>query len=252
MKKTLLAFVLSLLALFPLLASPSYAVHTLSTPSDNPSKFHHVGTLQSLLYGPPIPSYGPPLPNDFPSSISRSGINLLASIQADIPETLTYVVQHGDSLSSIAAAFHTETQTLVELNHVANANVLHVHQELQIPNLERKLMQPHLVIKNVLHADLTAYTAGYESTGKHPGDPGYGITASGKVVRDHQTIAVDPSVIPLGTKVYIEGIGVRVAEDTGGAIVGNRIDVYMSDLPTAIQFGYKKHVNVYVLDSQTG
>jgi 3D (Asp-Asp-Asp) domain-containing protein len=238
MKKTLLAFVFSLVLLFSLLATPSYAMYELPAPYGAP----HTYDLGGVVYGPPLPSNLPPV-------IARSGTDLLKKVEEAVPETLTYKVKQGDSLSSIAASFNTKTETLAQLNNLPNANVLKIDQELQIPNLERKLLQPGLAVKNVLNADLTAYTAGFESTGKHPGDPGYGVTASGKVVQDHQTIAVDPSVIPIGTKVYIEGIGVRVAEDTGGAIVGNRIDVYMSDLSAAIQFGYKKNIKVYVLDS---
>jgi 3D (Asp-Asp-Asp) domain-containing protein len=202
----------------------------------------HTYANSGLVYGPPIPVNAPPI-------IARSGTDLLKKVEQAVPETLTYKVKKGDSLSSIAASFNTQIKTLAELNDLANTNMLKIDQEIKIPNLERKLLEPGLNIKNVLSADLTAYTAGYESTGKHPGDPGYGVTASGKYVKEHQTIAVDPSVIPIGSKVYIEGIGVRIAEDTGGAIIGNRIDVYMSDLSAAIQFGYKKNIKVYVLDS---
>lgn len=95
---------------------------------------------------------------------------------------------------------------------------------------------------------LTAYTAGPESTGKSPGDPGYGVTASGAPVSEGVTIAVDPSVIPLGSRVYIEGIGYRTAQDTGGAIKGNRIDVYIDSLTEARLFGVKKNVRVMLVD----
>ena len=47
------------------------------------------------------------------------------------------------------------------------------------------------------------------------------------------TIAVDPSVIPIGSRVYIEGLGYFVAQDTGSAIKGRRIDVFMNDLEEA-------------------
>lgn len=84
--------------------------------------------------------------------------------------------------------------------------------------------------------EATGYTAGYESTGKKPGDPGYGITATGTHAH-YGTVAVDPSVIPLGTKMYIPGYGYGVAEDTGGAIKGNRIDLFFDDVDEALHWG---------------
>lgn len=60
-------------------------------------------------------------------------------------------------------------------------------------------------------------------------------------------IAVDPSVIPLGSTVYIPGYGTFIAGDTGSAINGNRIDVHMTDLNAAIQFG-RKTMDVQILN----
>lgn len=66
-----------------------------------------------------------------------------------------------------------------------------------------------------------------------------GITATGIDVRNStpNLIAVDPSVIPLGSKVWVEGYGTAIAGDTGGAIKGNRIDLLVADYDTAVQYG---------------
>lgn len=80
---------------------------------------------------------------------------------------------------------------------------------------------------------------------------GHGITASGlKPVRNPNgvsTIAVDPKVIPLGTKVYVSGYGVAIAADTGGAIKGNIIDVFLNSHAECISWG-RRQVTVQILE----
>lgn len=70
-------------------------------------------------------------------------------------------------------------------------------------------------------------------------------TATGTVPKVG-TIAVDPSVIPLGTKVYIVGYGFATAEDTGGAVKGNIVDLYMDTEDECIQWGRRDAV-IYLL-----
>jgi 3D (Asp-Asp-Asp) domain-containing protein len=60
------------------------------------------------------------------------------------------------------------------------------------------------------------------------------------------TIAVDPNVIPLGTKLYVEGYGYGVAEDTGGKIKGNIVDVYFTSESECIRWG-RKNVKVFIV-----
>ena len=71
-------------------------------------------------------------------------------------------------------------------------------------------------------------------------------TASGTSLVEGRTIAVDSSVIPLGSRVYIEGYGLFIAEDTGSAIKNNKIDVLVSSHSRAYQLGVQ-YANVYVL-----
>lgn len=98
----------------------------------------------------------------------------------------------------------------------------------------------------------SAYDLSYSSCGKNPGDRGYGITASGMRAQ-YGVVAVDPSVIPLGTKLYIEAVdgswtyGYAVAGDTGGAIKGNRIDLFFNSNAEAMSFG-RRQAKVYVLN----
>lgn len=89
--------------------------------------------------------------------------------------------------------------------------------------------------------EATGYTANCEGCS--------GITATGVNLNsnpDAKVIAVDPSVIPLGTKVYVPGYGTAVAADTGGAINGNRIDINFATRDQALQFG-RKNVTITIL-----
>lgn len=88
-----------------------------------------------------------------------------------------------------------------------------------------------------------------EATAYDPGPksnyPFTGITARGTKAR-YGVVAVDPRVIPLGSRLYIPGYGEAVAEDTGSAIKGNRIDLCFETLPEAVRFG-RRPMQVYVL-----
>ncbi len=102
----------------------------------------------------------------------------------------------------------------------------------------------------VITCNASAYTA--STCGKSPSSKGYGITATGAKAK-RGIIAVDPSVIPLGTRVYIESAdgaysyGYAVAADTGGAIKGNKVDLYMDSYSQCTQFG-RRRVKVYILN----
>lgn len=75
---------------------------------------------------------------------------------------------------------------------------------------------------------------------------GTGLTSTG-VVPYHGVVAVDPDVIPYGTRMYIPGYGFAVAADCGGAINGNTIDLFMEDYGDAISWG-RWDVTVYFLE----
>lgn len=74
---------------------------------------------------------------------------------------------------------------------------------------------------------------------------GDGVTSIGKIPREGRTVAVDPDIIPYGTKLTINGESGYVAEDTGGDIRGYRLDIFMDDYSRAIKFG-RRDVKVEV------
>ncbi|QSF43462.1 3D domain-containing protein [Paenibacillus tianjinensis] len=98
-----------------------------------------------------------------------------------------------------------------------------------------------------LKFEISAYTNGKESTNKVKGDKDYGRTASGRMTKEGRTVSADVSLFPFGTVLYIDGVGERVVEDTGSAIIGYKLDLFIEDLKEARQFGRKYDVKVKVI-----
>lgn len=95
-----------------------------------------------------------------------------------------------------------------------------------------------MTFKKAINMVSTAYT---------PYDSGCtGVTASG-MAASKGVAAVDTSVIPFGTKLYIPGYGIAIAADTGGAINGNRIDLCYNTISEAYSWG-RRNVTVYILE----
>ena len=110
------------------------------------------------------------------------------------------------------------------------AGVSNEHQFL-LPQYQMVQYQPHVEIE----ADVTAYWY------KDPIDAsGTGLAYDGNPAIPYKTIAVDPKVIPLGSKVYVPHIGWCLAHDTGSAIKGNRIDVAMDSKENALRWGRRR------------
>ena len=130
---------------------------------------------------------------------------------------VTYKVTYVDGVESSRSEISRETLTAAVDKVVANGTRI---------NFDGKSYSRKLVVK--------AYA--YHTGG--------GWTAMSTPARVGE-IAVDPSVIPLGSEVYIEGVGARRAEDTGGDIIGNTIDIYMGSEAECESWGVR-YVTIYI------
>ncbi|BFT66395.1 3D domain-containing protein [Parvimonas parva] len=132
----------------------------------------------------------------------------------------------------------SEEVTVKKDETIIDGKVVSKEQE-KTPETVETVKSGELNYSKVLTMDATSYTDDPAENG------GYSTTRMGTPLR-YGVVAVDPSVIPLGTKLYVEGYGYAVAEDTGGAIKGNRIDVCYTDKAKAHAFG-RRNVKVYIL-----
>lgn len=101
------------------------------------------------------------------------------------------------------------------------------------PIVEEVTVEPEPTLETF---EVTAYTLHPSETGKAPGHPAYGITASGKRVEVGDVAC--PPYMEFGTRVHIPEMGQTfVCTDRGGAIKGNRLDIYMDSRGQAFEFG---------------
>ncbi|BCB03769.1 3D domain-containing protein [Bacillus sp. KH172YL63] len=152
-------------------------------------------------------------------------------------------IEEGDILWEIANRYHVSIdevgtrQLLLEEGLAVNSE----SENDQAVKAAESTTSDKEVVKEV-NVTATAYTAHCEGC--------IGITKTGVDLLenpDARVIAVDPAVIPLGSKVYIEGYGYARAEDTGGAIKGKRIDIYMEKEKDALQYGVRD-VSVQIIE----
>lgn len=158
-----------------------------------------------------------------------------------------YLVKNSDIIKGLVLAGFVATisvtgtiagfVTNVELPTLENSKFFY-NSGLPISELDKTHpadMHYGTIIKK-LNMKATAYDLSVESCGKKPSHPEYGITFSGKRATQGRTVAVDPKVIPLGSKLriffpekYSQLTGLYIAEDTGRLIKGNMLDIFMGE-----------------------
>lgn len=143
------------------------------------------------------------------------------------------VVKEAESTEAVAAEPVATTEPVVEATPV-------VETAPAAPVAEAATPAPTATTGRTITVSSTAYS--YSQPGLSP------FTATGIDLRQNSNvIAVDPSVIPLGSRVMVEGYGEAIAGDTGGDIVGNRIDVHFSTVAACYQWG-SRSIQVTILD----
>ncbi|AXI29166.1 peptidoglycan-binding protein [Priestia megaterium] len=181
----------------------------------------------------------------------------------------SYKVQSGDTMWSVAQRHGISISQLKQWNNLSS-NTIYINQVLQVggqaaaqakpstpattspstpstsaPSTSTPAPAPAQESKSVskeITVEATAYTAYCAGCS--------GITATGIDLRSNpnrKVIAVDPRVIPLGSRVYVEGYGEAIAGDTGGAIKGTRVDLFMASQSSALNWG-RKTVKLQILD----
>lgn len=159
----------------------------------------------------------------------------------ELLEPKVYIVEEGDSLYEIAIEHNVPLDSLKEWNNLTD-HTIHPKEELLISNEQLANFTEPPLVEGEMIVTATAYTAYCYGCS---GTTAYGIDLRGNP--EEKVIAVDPSIIPLGTKVWVEGYGEAIAGDTGGAIKGNRIDVFIPSYDHAIEWGVKE-IKLKIID----
>lgn len=136
---------------------------------------------------------------------------------------------------------HEVVRTAKEIWHENDVEHRKLSNELAAAQNNLKALQARKVF--VGSFKLTGYCPCYACS------EGYGTrTASGAKATDGITVAADTRKLPLGTRIYIEGVGERVVQDVGGAVKGNKIDIYVSNHAACYTPAYNQSsAKVYIL-----
>ncbi|MCZ2257928.1 3D domain-containing protein [Sporosarcina sp. G11-34] len=181
-------------------------------------------------------------------------IALVFSLANESSASSTYTIKKGDSLYKISRMHNTTVANLKVWNNL-KSDLIHPNQKLVVTSggqaVKNPVKKPATTTPSRSDADkvqkefivsATAYTAYCNGCS--------GITKTGINLKKNpglKVIAVDPKVIKLGTKVHVEGYGYAVAGDIGGAIKGNKIDVFIPTKSAAYQWG-RKNVKIKILE----
>ncbi|WP_156292050.1 3D domain-containing protein [Oceanobacillus salinisoli] len=136
----------------------------------------------------------------------------------------------------------TEQEAIKNMEQDASTAVINKQNDKEKPIKQQSKEQSGDPQGKTFSVEATAYTA--YCTGCS------GITATGVNLKENpneKVIAVDPTIIPLGTKVHVEGYGYAIAADTGGAIKGNKIDIHVPTKDEAYNWG-RRTVDLTILD----
>lgn len=171
--------------------------------------------------------------------------------ECEIPyEEKAIVIEQGDTLWDIAKANGISVKELKLANGMTSDNIW-IGQELfiPVPSLSKDDSKEEETLEGKSYlVEATAYCPCFSCCGKHEGDDGYGITASGYNVFscEKNIIAADTDVLSFGTEVKLyrtlpsgdeEFIGTYTVEDQGGGIKGERIDIFYFSHEEALNFG---------------
>ena len=142
-----------------------------------------------------------------------------------------------DSLTNTKALAHEMAESARKLGFAEDHEIIQAaktiwHDADELWKIKNKELEESKKI-NLGTFKLTAYCPCSKCCGQWAN----GITATGTTATANHTIAVDPRVIPYGSTVYIEGLGTFVAEDCGGGIKGNRIDIFYNTHSEALNSG---------------
>ena len=181
---------------------------------------------------------------------------------------IIHQIEHGDTLYALAKQYEVTVLDLMNWNELDSDLIITGGELVIYPNAEavdqKEETESAQVASAPVESEQSEPTSSSDSTTKKSGktlqvtataytaecDGCTGITYTGLDLnedRHMKVVAVDTAVIPLGTKVYVEGYGEAIAGDIGGAIKGNKIDVHLPTKEEAYDWGVRE-VEVTILE----